>query len=353
VLRDDFDRHSEVDVLVELEEGAIHGARVGLGRKERGGHVAFACVGQDHDYYLPGGILACRHGKRGTQGGSRGDAGKNAFFASQSTSAGHRVIIGHGDDLVKEGTIQNVGHESYPDPRNEVTARRSARENGRVSRLDRDHTHAWLVRFEHFPHAGDRSTGALCRHKDVDLTLRVLPDFQCGGSAMDRRVGGIAEPVEHECSRDLMNHPLSPSHGIGHQNTGGEQNLRAEVAERCHTLGRHRLGHGQDQPVTAYGRDKGQSDAAVPTRWLNQRHPRSQDAPTFFVIDERYTHPVLHAPQGIAHLQLRHHPTRDTSADAMQLDERCLAYRHSQIRRNRHRLTLDTPMYAGRYEPFS
>lgn len=65
----------------------------------------------------------------------------------------------------------------------------------------------------------------------------------------------------------------------------GQENLRPQLAEQCYAFSRHRLRHGEDEPVAADGRDKGEGDARVPTGRLDQRYAGSQDPATLRIVD--------------------------------------------------------------------
>ncbi len=148
-------------------------------------------------------------------------------------------------------------------------------EHRRVGGLDRHDAHARLALLERFPHPGDGSAGAHGTDEDVDGALCVFPDFDRRGSPMDLGVRGVSELVQHDRARDLLEQLRRSSDRVTHEDAGGEHDFRAEMSEQRYPFLRHRLRHGQDEPVTSDRRDERQPDARVAACGFDQGRPRS------------------------------------------------------------------------------
>ena len=102
-------------------------------------------------------------------------------------------LIADRDHFVDHAAIENGRRETGADALDLVRPRLAAGQNRRIFRLDRDHLEARPARLQHLADAGDRAAGADARNDDVDLAMRVVPDFLGGGAAMDVRIGGVLE----------------------------------------------------------------------------------------------------------------------------------------------------------------
>ena len=70
---------------------------------------------------------------------------------------------------------------------------------GRRGRLDRDHPHRRFALLDDLGDSRDGAAGADRGDKDIDLAIRVAPNFFRGGAAMDFWIRGIAELLRSPC----------------------------------------------------------------------------------------------------------------------------------------------------------
>src|ERR1019366_4918057 len=94
--------------------------------------------------------------------------------------------------------------------------------------------------------------------------------------------------------------------------------------EHLATLDRHRLGHREDEPVTAGRRDEREADARVPRRGLDEHGLARQDFPGRLErLDHRDPDAILDRMCGVEKLQFRRdgRAWRDTRGHAVELNE--------------------------------
>ena len=83
-----------------------------LFRKQRGGQVAVAGVGQQNNDILACVLRALCQLDGGPDGSTGGDAHQHAFLVTDQTAGSESVVVLHGDDLVIDGGVQHVRHKA-------------------------------------------------------------------------------------------------------------------------------------------------------------------------------------------------------------------------------------------------
>src|SRR5262249_51542824 len=134
-----------------------------------------------------------RDRERGCNGGARRDPARNAFQTGKVTGRIKRFLIPDGHHLVDDRAIENGRNEIRADALDLGGPRPPARQNGRtlgLARHDPERRPPWL---QHLAHPRNGPSGAYTGNKNVDLAIRVVPDFLCGRAAMDFRIGRVDE----------------------------------------------------------------------------------------------------------------------------------------------------------------
>lgn len=85
-------------------------------RKERGGEISVAGVGQQGHDDLALVLRPFGQMDRSPDRGARGDADQHALFPSDQLAGGKSVLVLHGDDLIINGGVQHVRDKAWPMP---------------------------------------------------------------------------------------------------------------------------------------------------------------------------------------------------------------------------------------------
>jgi len=186
-----------------------------------------------------------------------------------------------------------------------VGARCATVENGGLFRLNSDDLDLGLQLLEALTNTGDGSTGTNTSDEDVNLAVRVGPDFFSGGCAVNCGVGSVLELASQDCAGgvcdDLLGARNSTAHTLG---TGGENDLSAVGTNQNATLNRHGLGHGQDDLVATSRTNECQGDTGVTRGTFNDGATGLEFARLLGGIDDGLTQAVLDGVAGVVELEL-------------------------------------------------
>src|SRR6266540_315939 len=201
--------------------------RLRLGSQRRA-QVAFARGRQDGDDDLAFVFGALGDFECGDDVRAGGNADEKALFLRQP--AGHRkgVVVADLDalgDLRAAFLILQVKvfrHEPGAGALNfmgaglDRLAREGLRNNRRILRLDGDGLEAGSAGMDDFVTAGNGAAGAHGGHENVDLAIRVAPEFLGGGLAVDFRVRRILELLGNPRVRRFLGELFGASNGPLH-----------------------------------------------------------------------------------------------------------------------------------------
>ena len=152
----------------------------------------------------------------------------------------------------------------------------------------------WLLCFEVFAGAGDRTARADAGDEDIYLSVGVLPNFRTGGLKMRLRVGGIDELSGKEAVGDLLCQLLGFGDGALHALGALRQDeLSAVSLHQLPAFDGHRFGHHDDDPVASCRSDGGKSDACVAGGRLNDDAAGFQLAGCLGIVDHGLGNAVL------------------------------------------------------------
>ena len=225
--------------------------------------------------------------------------------------------------------MQVVGNESRPRaldfvrPRLDLFTRARLRDDRRIFRFHRDDLDARLAFFEHLAHAGAGATGADRGNENVDLAVRVVPDFLGCCLRMDVRICRILELLRHPAIRgfleDLLRFGDCTLHALRSRR---EDKLGSEHGEEGAPLHAHSLGHGEDEFVSCGRRDESERDARVAAGRFDDDRFFFEDPLFLGVIDHRHADAILHAAERIEELALERDRGSGAFGDLVQFDQR-------------------------------
>ena len=148
----------------------------------------------------------------------------------------------------------------------------AAVQQGASGRFHADHLHRGVMFLQEFARPADRSAGTRRGHKDVHLSFRVLPDLRAGGPVVRQGVVGIAALAEDHgvlrFSEQLRGLRVGAAHVL---RPGGMVDLRAEGPQEARALLGQIVRHADFDLVSLCGADRGDADAGIPGRSLDDR----------------------------------------------------------------------------------
>ena len=109
---------------------------------------------------------------------ARADAHENAVVDDGVFSCFKSSLVGNGDDLVVDRSVKSLWYEACPDALNAVGACGSAREYGRIGRLNGYDVEIWIFFLEIASSAGDRAPGSDACNQNIYVPLQIVPDFR-------------------------------------------------------------------------------------------------------------------------------------------------------------------------------
>ena len=155
---------------------------------------------------------------------------------------------------------------------------------------------------------GDRAGRADAADDRVDVVSRLGPDLRAGGPLVRQRIGGVVELVGEERARDVAGEPrrqVLVVRGMALADIGaGHVHLGAERLQVQHLLGRHLVGHDQDDPIALGPRHQGQAEAGVARGRLDDDAARPEPPVALGGIDHRQADAVLDRASGVLRLEL-------------------------------------------------
>ena len=229
-----------------------------------------------------------------------------------------RILVRHGDDLIVDLRVERFRHETRADALDLVRAGLALREHGARRRLDGDDMHARILLLEITADTRQRAARADARDERRDLAVRVLPDFRARRRLMRRRVRLVRELRGDERMRRRLRELLRLCDGALHALAAiREDDLRTVGLEQIAALDAHRLRHREDGAVAAGRRDRGEADARVARRRLDDDAARLELALFLRLIDHRLRDAVLDRASRVEILQL----DEDVRLEVVRLDE--------------------------------
>ena len=259
-------------------------------------------------------------------------ADEEPLLPGEPASDEERVAVGDAHPLVDHLWVERLRPVLLADPLDQVRPQRVFLVGGedRALGIDPHDPHRGLSLLEVAADAGDRPSGPDRDDDRVDLTtVRLLPDLRRSRLVVSLRVRGIRVLVGLEPAWDLFGEPVGDrvvALGRARLDGGrGDHDLGPIRAEHRDLLLAHLVRHDEDAAIaTKRGGDR-EADTGVARRGLDDRAARTQLSLPLRGLDHREPDPVLHRTPGVQVLELREQLTRDTSAQALEPDDRSRA----------------------------
>ena len=171
--------------------------------------------------------------------------------------------------------------------------------------LDGDNLHVGVLRFKELASAGQRPASANARDEDINLAVGVFPDLGTGGCLVCGGVGGVGELTGNERVLDFGMQLIGFLDGAAHAlRSVGQNQLGSVCLHELAALDGHGLGHHDDDAHAAGGGKRGQADAGVSGRGLDQDGVFVDLACCLRAVKESFRDAVLDGACGIHHLYL-------------------------------------------------
>eukprot|EP00128_Syssomonas_multiformis_P009023 Colp12_sorted_trinity150504_noHs@36007 len=252
--------------------------------EQRGGEVALAEGGDDHDDVLSGVLRPAAHLDGGSDGCTGGDAHEDALLGGQGSGGGDGGVGVDLDDAVDEGGVAVLRDEAGADALDLVGTGRAAGQHRRLGGLHRNQLQIGVLGTKELRGSGGRAAGANTTDEDVNLALGLVPDLGAGGLSVGLGVVGVVELLKHEAlAIQLVQNLLSLLDGARHALLARRENqLGTEGLQHDTSLKGESAGHDHNQLVTASSSHHRQSDASVATGRLHKSgHTRNNLASGF------------------------------------------------------------------------
>ena len=278
------------------------------------GEIAGAGVADEADDALRPLARAAVAQRRGEQRAGR-RAAEDAFGAQQlarrAEALGVVDRVGHAHARQVGDRGDEVLADALHRPRAGGADRAAAGVLGddRAGRIGEHEAELGAHRAEEARQAGDRAARADAADDGVDVLPHLRPDLRAGGALVRQRVGGIVELVGEERAGDLAGEPgreILVVGGMALADVGaGDVHLGAERLQVQHLLGRHLVGHDQDDAIALGPRHQRQAEAGVAGGRLDHGAAGLQAAVALGGIDHRQADPVLDRAAGVLRFELQ------------------------------------------------
>ena len=176
--------------------------------------------------------------------------------------------------------------------------------------LDGDNLNLWVLLLEELAHAGHGAAGANAGDEDVDLAVGVIPDLGAGRGFVDGGVGGVYKLAGDNAVGGLLLQLLGFRDGALHAlGSVSEHELCAICLHKLAALDGHGLGHGDDHLVAASRRHRGDTDAGVAARGLDDGVVAAAHelAGLLGLVNHVFGDAVFNGPRGVEVFQLDEH----------------------------------------------
>ena len=187
------------------------------------------------------------------------------------------------------------------------------------------------------------------RPGDEDVELGAVAHDLLGGALVVRaRVGRVAVLERHEepvLGGELLGHLDG---AVGAELAVGGDDLGAVERQQLAALRGDVLGHDGDELVAAHAADHRQRDAGVAGGRLHDRVAGADRPAPLGVVDQRERRAVLDRPGRVVALELGQDADVRVGRDVLQLDERRVADRGDQVRRDRRGRGRETDVASSR-----
>ena len=132
---------------------------------------------------------------------------QHAFLMADQTAGSKGVVVLHGNDLVIDGGVQHVRYEACADALNLMCTGSALAQHRGGGGLYGHHLDIGILALEVLAYAGHGAAGANACHKDIDLTIGILPDLGAGGLDVCLGVGRVHELAGDEGTCETQRSP--------------------------------------------------------------------------------------------------------------------------------------------------
>src|SRR5918995_2034269 len=284
-------------------------------------------MGKNHDDAVAGADPARPPPRRDDRRSGRA-TDEDALLARDPSCHAERISVGDPHVPIDRRRVERPRPEVLADTFGEVGVD-VAGEDGALG-VGADDQDVRVLLLEVSGDAGDRATGADAGDERRDPPVGLPPDLRPGRRLVRRRVVFVEVLVRLERAGDLLGEAVRDSVvGLGRFRRDGRRrdyDLGAVRAQERDLLLAHLVRHHEDALVAADRRRDGETMARVAGRRLDDRAARLQLVGPLGNLDHPKADPVLHAPAGVQHLELRQDGRAKAAGDLVQADERRLAH---------------------------
>ena len=215
------------------------------------------------------------------------------------------ILIGHGDDLIVDFGIQHIRHKARADALDLVRTCNALAQHRRGGRLHSYDLDIGVLALEVLAHAGNSAAGANASHKEINLTIGVLPDLRTGGLDVCLRIGRVHELAGDKGVGNLLCQLIRLGNGTFHALCAlAQDQLCAVSLHQLAALHAHGLGHHDDDAVALGSGHSGQTNAGVAGGRLNDHGTGLQLAGGLGIVDHLLGNAILDRAGGVEVFQL-------------------------------------------------
>ena len=191
-----------------------------------------------------------------------------------------------------------------------MCARSALRQDRRSFGFNGNNFHVGIFRFQKFSDARQSSAGADARDEDINIAVRVVPNFDARRVEMRLRVCGIGELRRNERVGNFCGKFFSFGNGAPHAVFAVSQNdFRAVSFEQLATFDAHCVGHGENRTITASRRETCQTDTRVAACRFDNHAVGLEFAVAFRMFNHCFGDAIFNGAGGVEVFELDEQPS--------------------------------------------
>ncbi len=196
--------------------------------------------------------------------------------------------------------IERIRHKTGTDTLNFMRTGFSFGEDRRGFGLSGNDFDGGIFGFQEFAGTGESTACADTCHKNIGLSVGIVPDFGACCFKMSGRISLIDKLTENDSTINgifkFVGFCDSPLHTFG---TLCENDFGTIGFEKFSSFNAHRFGHGHNCPVTSGGSDGSNADTGIAAGRFNNSSTGFEKTFLFGIINHSFCDSVLNASGGI------------------------------------------------------
>ena len=198
------------------------------------------------------------------QSSARRDTHEDAFSLGNCLAGGECVFVLDREHFVIDGGVQSIRNKACANTLDLVRTSRALGKHRRRFRFNCDNLHIRILGLEVFTDTRDRSTSTYACDENVNLAIRVFPNFRTRRCLVGGRVCRVHELTRDKAVRNFLREFCCASDCTLHAlSTFGENDFCTVGLDELATFNTHGFRHHDDDAVAASGGDRSKTDTSV------------------------------------------------------------------------------------------